>query len=486
MMFYPPLETARELSEGYSIMPVALEMMADVKTSIEILRNIAEDDGNYFILESVAGTDGWSRYSFLGYRPTMTVRGTDRIITITEKGQTRNVIEEPVDLIRGILDAYKSPAVKGLPPFTGGFVGYFSYDFVKYTQTAPILKAKNTERLEDFSLMLIDKVIAFDHFRQKIFLIVNIATDHLEQNYANGVAALKDMERLVLESARQRVPGGRCGEFAAAFTQEEYCKGVEVLRSHIREGNIFQAVLSNRFTAPFEGTLLETYRTLRTTNPSPYMVYLHMGDMEIVCTSPETLVTLRGGKLNSFPLAGTRPRIEDEAENMRRAEELLSDEKELSEHDMLVDLARNDLGKISRFGSVKVETLHQVKQYSHVMHIASMVTGEIEKGLDALDAVLATLPAGTLSGAPKKKACELIDGLENSKRGPYGGAIGYIDFTGNADFCIGIRMAVKKGDRVFVQAGAGIVADSNPEAEYKETLYKAQAVMNALQTQRGQ
>ena len=401
MMFYPPLETARELSEGYSIMPVALEMMADVKTSIEILRNIAEDDGNYFILESVAGTDGWSRYSFLGYRPTMTVRGTDRIITITEKGQTRNVIEEPVDLIRGILDAYKSPAVKGLPPFTGGFVGYFSYDFVKYTQTAPILKAKNTERLEDFSLMLIDKVIAFDHFRQKIFLIVNIATDHLEQNYANGVAALKDMERLVLESARQRVPGGRCGEFAAAFTQEEYCKGVEVLRSHIREGNIFQAVLSNRFTAPFEGTLLETYRTLRTTNPSPYMVYLHMGDMEIVCTSPETLVTLRGGKLNSFPLAGTRPRIEDEAENMRRAEELLSDEKELSEHDMLVDLARNDLGKISRFGSVKVETLHQVKQYSHVMHIASMVTGEIEKGLDALDAVLAPLPAGTLSGGPK-------------------------------------------------------------------------------------
>lgn len=479
-MFYPSLEKAKELAKNCSMMPVSMELMADIKTSIEILRNLKAHSDRCFMLESVAGNDNWSRYSFLGYMPTMTISGSDSIVTTTSGGKSHNQICDPVELIRETLRAYKSPEVEGLPPFTGGFVGYFSYDFVKYTQTAPVLKAANTERFNDFSLMLIEKVIAFDHFKQKIFLIVNVSTESPEQNYADAIATLKDMERLVLETPDHPSQSASCGDFAEAFTKEQFCQGVETLQGHIRKGDIFQAVLSNRFTAPFEGSLLETYRILRTTNPSPYMVYMHMGDVEIACASPETLVSLRGRKLSSFPLAGTRPQSENEAENVRLAEELLSDEKELSEHDMLVDLARNDLGKISAFGSVRVDSYHQVKHYSHVMHIASMVTGDIADGKDALDAVIAALPAGTLSGAPKKKACELVDGLENMKRGPYGGAMGYIDFTGNADFCIGIRMAVKKDDRVFVQSGAGIVAGSVPETEYEETLHKAQAVMDAL------
>lgn len=482
-MFYPSLDEAKRLSEGYSVIPIALELMADIKTSIEILRNLEGSCDHCFMLESVTNRDSWSRYSFLGYMPTMKIHGSDGVITITENGKSRSVIDSPMRLLRETLTAYRSPVIDKLPPFTGGLVGYFSYDFVKYTQPAPELKAKNTEHFDDFSLMMIDKVIAFDHLRQKIFLIVNISTDGLEQNYADAIATLKDMERLVLETSPCSDGHAHCGEFSALFSKEEFCAGVETLRRHIADGDIFQAVLSNRFTASFEGSLLETYRILRTTNPSPYMVYMHMDDIEIACASPETLVSLREGRLSSFPLAGTRPCADDEAENARRADELLQDKKELSEHDMLVDLARNDLGKICAFGSVSVDSYRQVKRFSHVMHISSMVTADLLEGRDALDAVAATLPAGTLSGAPKKKACELIDLLEKVKRGPYGGAMGYIDFTGNADFCIGIRMALRKGDKVFVQAGAGIVLDSVPEIEYEETLHKAQAVMDALRTE---
>ncbi len=479
-MFYPSLKKAKQLSKGYMRIPVAMELMADLKTSIEILRNIKNKSEHCFILESVAGADSWSRYSFLGYMPTLTIKGCDGVITMTENGTSSTRIASPIKMLRELLREYRSPVVEGLPPFTGGLVGYFSYDFMKYITPAPALNGKNPQKFDDFQLMLMDKVIAFDHFKQKIFLITNISSQGLEQNYANAVATLKDMERLVLENTVYPAENITCGKFSAAMEKERFCQGVEALRRHIVEGDIFQAVLSNRYSAPFEGSLLETYRVLRTTNPSPYMVYMHLDDMEIACSSPETLVTLRGGKLNSFPLAGTKPRCDDDMENTRRGEALLGDEKELSEHDMLVDLARNDLAKISAFGSVALENYRQVKHYSHVMHIASTVTGVIAEGKDALDAVAATLPAGTLSGAPKKKACELIDELEDSKRGPYGGAMGYIDFTGNADFCIGIRMAVRKNGNVFVQSGAGIVADSVPEHEYEETLHKARVIMEAL------
>lgn len=479
-MFYPTLEKARELSKGNCVVPVAMELFADRKTAIEILRNIRREDNQFYILESVSNSDNWSRYTFLGYSPSMVVSGRDGEIKVRRNFETETIHENPVDYLRHELCRYKSPKVDQLPPFTGGFVGYFSYDFIKYADPAPVLNTENKQDFDDFELMLIDKVIAIDYFKQKIYLIVNISADNLEENYINAISALKDMERIIFSNFSESAEVCHCGEFSSQFSEREYCGAVKSLQHYIKEGDIFQAVLSNNFEAAYKGTLLEPYRSMRTTNPSPYMAYLHMSDMEIICASPETLVSLRNGKLSSFPLAGTRPRSENEEENAALESDLLSDEKELSEHDMLVDLARNDLGKISRFGSVKAENLHHVKHYTHVMHISSLVTSEIRPDMDALDAVIAALPAGTLSGAPKKRACELIDKIENSKRGPYGGAIGYIDFTGNADLCIGIRMAVLKNEKVSVRTGAGIVYDSIPEKEYKETLHKAKGIMTAL------
>ena len=379
-----------------------------------------------------------------------------------------------------MLSGYKSPRIPYLPPFTGGLVGYFSYDFAQHFIHGLKLNASDDEGFMDFSLMLIDKVIAFDHFRQKIYLIVNVLAKDIETSYISGVESLKDMERLVLQASAGAEPPSVCGKFTAAFSEEKFASMVDTVKRHIYEGDIFQAVISNRFTAPFSGDLLQTYRILRTTNPSPYMVYMRLGDLEIACASPETLVSLRDGEVTSFPLAGTCPRGKTAEEDRALEKELLNDEKELSEHDMLVDLARNDIGKVCRFGSVNVSEYREIKRFSHVSHISSRVAGHLREGLDAIDVIAAALPAGTLSGAPKKRACEIIDSVEGIKRGVYGGCMGYIDFAGNMDMCITIRMAVLKNGKVFVQSGAGIVADSVPEKEYHETQNKAGAVMDAL------
>ena len=330
--------------------------------------------------------------------------------------------------------------------------------------------------------MLFDKVIAFDHLRQKIILIVNMSLDDAETGYNKAVLELKQLAELLRHGEKKEEPGGRLlGKVTALFDREQFCGMVEKAKHFIREGDIFQIVLSNRLSAPFAGSLLNTYRVLRTINPSPYIFYFSGTDVEVAGASPETLVKLKDGVLHTFPLAGTRPRGKNAEEDKRLEEELLADEKELAEHNMLVDLGRNDLGKISRFGTVQVEKLHSVERYSHVMHIGSTVRGEIDDGYDALDAVETVLPAGTLSGAPKIRACQLIGELENNKRGIYGGAIGYIDFTGNMDMCIAIRIAYKKNGRVFVRSGAGIVADSVPEKEYEECLNKAKASLRALE-----
>ena len=331
-------------------------------------------------------------------------------------------------------------------------------------------------------LMLFDKIIAFDNLRQKLILIVNMPLDDIEVGYNKAVLELRRLEELIRTGEKKQEPGGRLlGKITPLFDREQFCAMVEKAKHHIREGDIFQIVLSNRLSAPFEGSLLNTYRILRTINPSPYMFYFSGTDVEAAGASPETLVKLQDGVLHTFPLAGTRPRGRTDEEDRLMEEELLTDEKELAEHNMLVDLGRNDLGKISKFGSVQVEKLHFIERFSHVMHIGSTVRGEIREENDALDAVEAVLPAGTLSGAPKIRACQLIGELENNKRGIYGGAVGYIDFTGNMDTCIGIRIAYKKNGKVFVRSGAGIVADSVPEREYEECINKAKAVMNALE-----
>lgn len=480
-MIRPTLSEAKQLSQGHTVVPIALEIFSDLKTPIEILRNIRGQGESWYILESVNGNDNWGRYSFLGYKPVMTVCGTDDSVTVRNGSSVTVHNEDPVGVIREMISRYKSPRIPDLPPFTGGFVGYFAYDFVRHFIPGLKLKGENREGFKDFHLMLTDKVIAFDHFKQKIFLIVNVQTENLEENYIKGVTELKDMEKLVLgASAPVGEPSSVCGEFSASFTPDRFAEMVEKVKGHIVRGDIFQAVISNRFRAPFRGDLMGTYRLLRTINPSPYMVYMHLDDMEIACSSPETLVSLRDGEVSSFPLAGTCPRGKTDEEDAALIEAMLADEKELAEHDMLVDLARNDIGKVSRFGSVQVREYRQVKRFSHVSHIASRVTGELAQGLDAMDVFAAALPAGTLSGAPKKRACEIIDEVEGAKRGVYGGAIGYIDFAGNMDMCIGIRMATLKDGNVFVQSGAGIVADSVPEKEYQETQNKARAVMDAL------
>ncbi len=480
MKYSPSLETIRAYAESgkYRILPVSCELLADLCTPIEALRRLKQVSSHCYLLESVAEREKWGRYTFLGFDPKLDITCSGRDMKI---GDVRIQTDHPAQQLRQILSEYKSPRLEELPPFTGGLVGYFSYDFLKYSEPSVDVETQDSEQFKDVDLMLFDKVIAFDHLRQKIILIANMSLEDPETGYNKAVMELENMAALLKKGTpRQEQPGRLLGDFTPLFDRDSYCRMVEQAKHHIREGDIFQIVLSNRLSAPYEGSLLNTYRILRTMNPSPYMFYFSGMDVEIAGASPETLVKLENGVLHTFPLAGTRPRGKTEAQDRALEAELLADEKELAEHNMLVDLGRNDLGKISKFGTVQVEKLHSIERYSHVMHIGSTVRGEIREDCDALDAVSAVLPAGTLSGAPKIRACQLIGQLEQNKRGIYGGAIGYIDFTGNLDTCIAIRIAFKKNGKVFIRSGAGIVADSVPEKEYQECINKAAAVVNAL------
>ncbi|MBR6968811.1 MAG: anthranilate synthase component I [Ruminococcus sp.] len=480
MRFLPEYETVRELAESgrYDILPVSCEIMSDICTPIEAIMTLKNVSSHCYMLESVAEKEKWGRYTFLGYDPKLLITAVGSELTI---GDVKMKTDDPSVQIRQILSNYRSPRFDYLPPFTGGLAGYFSYDFLAYAEKTLRTDVQDTESFKDVDLMLFDKVIAFDNFRQKLILIANMRLSEGEAGYNKAKMELRQMAELLRNGERKKEPSGRLTtEVTALFDKEQYCGMVEKAKRHIREGDIFQIVLSNRLSAGFEGSLLNTYRVLRTINPSPYMFYFSGTDVEIAGASPETLVKLEDGVLHTFPLAGTRPRGKTEKEDKALEADLLADEKELAEHNMLVDLGRNDLGKISKFGSVQVEKLHSIERYSHVMHIGSTVRGEIREEFDGLDAVSAVLPAGTLSGAPKIRACQLIAELENNKRGIYGGAIGYIDFTGNLDTCIAIRIAYKKNGKVFVRSGAGIVADSVPEKEYQECINKAAAVVNAL------
>ena len=394
--------------------------------------------------------------------------------------------EHPDKVIRKILAENRAPSLPQMPPFSGGLVGYFSYDYISYSEPTLNLDAEDEESFKDVDLMLFDKIVVFDHYRQKLILIVNVKADHIETTYHKGELELESMKKLLTcGDLAENPPLQLKSEFHSLFSQNAYCEMVEKAKHHIQEGDIFQIVLSNRLEAQMKGSLLDAYRMLRMTNPSPYMFYFTSDDIEIAGASPETLVKLEQDELHTFPLAGTRPRGETEEEDKRLEQELLLDEKERAEHNMLVDLGRNDIGRISKIGSVEVEKYMSIERFSHVMHIGSTVKGTIREDKDALDAIDAILPAGTLSGAPKLRACQLICELENNKRGIYGGAVGYIDFTGNLDTCIAIRLAFAKNGKVFVRSGAGIVADSIPENEYQECINKAKAVVNALEAAKG-
>ncbi len=482
MKLRPTLSELREIAASgeYRVAPVSMELMSDMITPIEAIRRFR--DRPCFLLESAEAQERWGRYTFIGIDPELCVTARDGVVLIEKDGETIPGGSDARAVLRGLLAERRAPRFDFLPPFTGGFVGYFGYDYIQYAEPSLKLRAKDTEGFQDLDLMLFGKVLAFDNFRQKLVIMVTVDLDDLEASYHSAQAQIAGIASALRDAPGYEPPAGRMtSEIRTLFDEKRFCSMVEAAKKRIYEGDIFQVVLSNRLEADYEGSLFDAYRVLRTVNPSPYMFYFSGNALEIAGASPETLVKLQDGVLHTFPLAGTRPRGATPEEDRRLEAELLADEKERAEHNMLVDLGRNDIGKISGFGTVEVEQYMTVHRFSHVMHIGSTVRGQIRPECDALDAVEAILPAGTLSGAPKIKACEIIDELEDCRRGIYGGAIGYIDLAGNLDSCIAIRIAYKREGKVYVRSGAGIVADSVPENEYRECVNKARAVVKALE-----
>lgn len=468
------------------------ELYADSFTTIEVMRALRQASNHVFMLESAEANQRWGRYTFLGYDPSMEITCLNGELTVrtgvgtTNQNVTTRRVEHPGEFLREVLRENRSPQLEGFPPFCGGLVGYFAYDYLKYAE--PMLRRTGMEHEDflDMDLMLFDKLVVFDSYRQRVILIAGVHAEDVDKSYAQAQRTLGQMEETIRFGERKRFePLSLDEDLTPRFSRERFCKMVRTAQHHIHEGDIFQVVLSNPLTASARGSLFDTYRVLRCTNPSPYMFYFTSDDVEIAGASPETLVKLDDGKLYTYPLAGTRPRGRTRAEDEALEVELLQDQKELAEHNMLVDLGRNDLGRIARVGSVEVERYLEVLRFSHVMHLGSTIAAQIAPERDAVDAMDAILPAGTLSGAPKLRACTIIQELEGAKRGIYGGAIGYLDFAGNLDTCIGIRLAYKRAGRVCVQSGAGIVMDSVPEREFEECQNKARAVVAALREAEG-
>ena len=497
---YPSLEEVSKLAKSgeYKRIPLMIELLSDCYTPIEVVRILKNTSHQCYLLESASQTETWGRYSFLGFNPRLEITCQDGRLSIKDNdGINKVLIEErqvahPNETLREIIARYKSPKLEGFPTFTGGLVGYFSYDYIKYAEPKLELTSDGEDDFKDMDLMLFNEVIAFDNFKQKIYLITGLLLDDasieksLDEKYEEAHNKLLEIKYLLMNGEKKHFePISLKSEITPKFTNEEYGQMVNKAKRYIKEGDIFQVVLSNPLSAKASGSLFDTYRLLRASNPSPYMFYFSSSDIEIAGASPETLVKVENGKVSTFPLAGTRPRGKDAAEDEALEQELLSDEKEKAEHNMLVDLGRNDVGKISKLGSVFVEKYMEIERYSHVMHIGSTVVGQLADDKDVIDAVDAILPAGTLSGAPKFRACQIIEELEQSKRGIYGGAIGYIDFTGNLDVCIAIRLVYKKNDVITIRSGAGIVYDSVPENEAVECINKAKAVVNAVKEAEG-
>lgn len=477
------LDEVKAYAADYTAVPVAKECFADMVTPLGFLATVKNSSSDYFLLESLENDENWSRYSFIGFDPVLKLRCKDyEAEAVSGSAAVKFTTADPLEKIKEILAEYKVPAIKNLPPFTGGFVGYFGYDFYQYCEPAiKFDKAKATD-FADFDLMLFDKLIAFDKLKQKIYIIVNVKTDNVEVNYARAEREINAIEAMLNQPVKPKpFTRANLGEIKSNQSREFYNNSIAKCREYIKKGDAFQIVYSQGFTAEYDSDLFNAYRILRINNPSQYMVLMKNGDVEIAGSSPETLVKVSGRKVTAMPIAGTRPRGTTEEADFELEKELLADEKETAEHNMLVDLARNDLGRVCEFGSVRVPEYKMIKRFSHVMHITTRVTGELKKGLTCLDALKAVFPAGTLSGAPKIRACQIIDELEPERRGIYGGGMGYIDFGGNMDICITIRTIIKKCGRVYVQAGGGIVAGSITDNEFTETVNKAGACIKALQ-----
>ena len=482
----PSIEEIKELKE-YSVIPVSEEIFSDMLTPIQVLKNLKAISKKHYLLESVTN-ETIGRYSFLGFDPILEIKCKDNLVTINKEDTvTEFNSKEPMNEIRKIIKEYKSPYFDYLPTFTGGFVGFASYDTIKYFE--PVLKFNSYDEanFDDYNFMLFDKVIAFDNIKQKMFIIVNMKNENIEENYIKAKEEINELIKIIKAHYDTPIIQNKISEpIKSNDNFDEYSKKIDKIKEYIKSGDIFQCVFSRRFKGKMKGDLFNSYRVLRGLNPSPYMIFIDNGDVQIAGSSPETLVKKEGNNIVTFPIAGTRPRGKDEKEDILLEHELKNDEKELAEHNMLVDLGRNDIGRIAKFGSVDVIRYQYILKFSHVMHITSTVSGTIREDKDAIDALQSLLPAGTLSGAPKIRACQIIDELEPVRRGIYGGAIGYIDFRGNLDMCICIRTAIKKGDDIYVQSGGGIVLDSVAKNEYMETENKAKAILRAISLSEGE
>ena len=488
-MIYPTLEVAREYVDTYDLIPIAYELLADTYTPVNLFRAVEENAKNCFLLESAENAEQWGRYSFIGFDPSQEIRIKDGEITlICRDGIVKKMkSEKPLSFIEELLAERKSPRIVNMPHLTGGLVGYFGYDTVRYIEKTLKNPPVDDLQLPECHLLLCDEIVALDHLRHTASVIVNIRTaGDFDVNYRNGVERAKEIARYLadaLPSPRRKAPEGDLS-VTSNMSRDEFCKSVIRAKRHIVDGDVFQIVLSQRFEAENAPDSFDVYRALRTVNPSPYMYYFKFDDYFIAGASPEMLVGVDDGVVSTRPIAGTIRRGKDEAEDKMLENAMISDPKELAEHAMLLDLGRNDVGKVSAFGTVEVTRLMAVERYSSVMHIVSDVRGKLREDKTGIDALMAVLPAGTLSGAPKVRAMELIDEIEPNKRCLYGGTVGYLGFDSRIDTCIAIRTILFKNDRAYIQAGAGIVADSIPEGEFEETQKKAEAMINAIKKAR--
>jgi anthranilate synthase component I len=492
-MLWPDFKQFASLANNATLVPVAKTVAADLRTPVSAFLSIAADPKrapNAFLLESVEGGEKVGRYTFLGVRPYMVLRARGNHITL-EKGRTRQQLEgNPFKVLDHLLHEHKPAHLPGLPPFTAGAVGFFSHDAVRQLEKLP-QTAKDDLKLPDCVLMFFDRLLAFDHVRHEIFIIAtaNVRDQSPEQAYQRAVRDIASIEKQLSQPLPRKflqAEKPRQGQLKINISvkKERFLKTVERIKEYIMAGDVFQAVPSLRLQLDPGVPPLSIYRALRRVNPSPYMYFLRMGDMTVLGSSPEMLVRVTGNKLEYRPIAGTRKRGKDEVEDLRLEQELRADEKERAEHVMLVDLGRNDVGRVSDFGTVRVRDLMFVERYSHVMHLVSAIEGQLRKDLSPVDALAACFPAGTLTGAPKVRAMEIIEEVEPVRRGIYGGSVLYADFAGNLDSCIAIRTMLMKGRKAYVQAGAGIVADSIPESEYQECINKTQALVRAVELAR--